>query len=75
MADRVIQAKTRVFAPPTIDEIAPAVSLRGPDQPRKRLHNTAEIDLHTRTFVTAHCHHARSAQQNNDDIFGLEVLE
>jgi hypothetical protein len=54
VAGRLIQAKTGVFAPPTINKIAPAVSLRGPDQPGKRIHNAAEIDLHPRTFVTAH---------------------
>ena len=62
VADRLIQAQARVFAPTTIDEIAPAIGLGGPDQPRKRIHDVAEIDLHPRRFVTAHGHHAPTVQ-------------
>ena len=43
--ERRIRSKTRVFAPGTVDEIAPTVALRCPDQCGKRIHNAAEVEL------------------------------
>src|ERR1700733_3764279 len=48
--------KTCEFAPVTVDEIAPTVALRCPDQCRERIHNPAEVDLSRRVLVTVHVH-------------------
>ncbi len=63
VVDGFIEAEARLFAPPAIYEIGPAVSLCGPDQTGKRVHDAAEIDLHVRTLVAAHRQHAPTTGQ------------
>src|ERR1700735_295042 len=74
--ERLIRSKTRVFAPGTVDEIAPTIPLRRPDQCGKRIHNAAEVELYRRVFVTDHVHPPvpSSARQGYLDAEGLMLM-
>ena len=52
-AARLINGKTRVFAPPAIYEITATVGPRGPDQAWKRVHNFVEISAHHGAFLNS----------------------